>query len=447
MKAYKSGRWDGWIRLVHRNGTFPTGIVPLVMKSLMNSGEQVSLSSEFSAFKETLPFVEDDLDLPFALWPHQIDAISIALTKKRRTILSPTSSGKSLIIYCIARTMIDAGLKILVVVPSVMLVQQMSSDFADYSVKNNWDVEGNVHSITAGENKNTRKPITVSTWQSLQNIKDPAYFEQFDAVFGDEAHGAKATELSSIMEQCVNAFYRIGLTGTLDGDKANELTVQGHFGPTTRVAETKELQDLGQVSNVKIHTHILKYTDPQFLKAVKGLPYKDEIQVIVNKKSRNNYIQKVVGELEGNTLILCMLVETHVKPLAEQLQLAFPEKQVYILSAKTKKEERERLRKLAELESNLIFISTYALFSTGVSIKNLHNCVFAHPLKGCIKILQSIGRVLRLHASKEFANVIDIADDFRGTSKKENYALSHFIIRANLYRQEKFPINIVEAQI
>ena len=444
---YKSGRWDGWIRLVRLDGKIPTGLVSACMKYLLTVGYKVSLSPEFSTFLTSLPFDEDSLELPFPMWDHQVEAVNIALQKKRRVILSPTSSGKTLIAYCIARTLADAGLKVLIIVPSVMLVTQLRGDFESFSELNQWDTNKHLHTITAGDEKQSDASVVASTWQSLQNITSREYFAQYDAVIGDEVHGAKADELSRILEMCTNAFYRIGMTGTLDGAASNEMTIEGHFGPQTRVATTADLQELGHVSNVEIECHIIKYTDPAFLEAVRGLNYAGEIGVIVKKKSRNQYISRIVGQYSGNTLILCRLVEDHVRPLAALIQAEYPDKKVYTLDASVKKEDREAIRRLAEIESNLIIIATYDLFSTGVSIKNLHNVIFAHPMKASIKILQSIGRTLRLHDSKECAKVIDIADDFRGKYKKENYALKHFMIRAGLYTKEKFPIKIVEASI
>lgn len=443
---FKSGRWDGWIRLVRKNGIFPTGMVPIVSKYLIDSGYQISFSPEFRVFKETFHFDEEELELSEDLWENQTLAIDTVLKKKRRTILSPTSSGKSMILYCLSRVFEREGLKTLIIVPSIMLLNQIVEDFRDYSSLNEWDVDGAVHKVTDKTGKTSDKSIIISTWQSLQYIEEEEYFTQFDAVMCDEVHGAKATEISRIMELCVNGFYRVGLTGTLDGVTANEMVVQSHFGPVTRVASTKQMQDEGKIAKVKIEGHILKYTDPAFLKAVKGMPYKSEIDVLVNKKSRNQYIADLAGNLDGNTLILCVLVDKHIKPLAKMIAEKFPNKQVHIIVGGMKGEERERLRKLAETRDDMIIVSNYALMSTGVSINNLHNCIFAHPMKASIKILQSIGRVLRKHPSKEFAMVYDISDDMR-SCKRENYSLKHFVVRMGLYTSEKFPTITKEVRL
>ena len=126
-------------------------------------------------------------------------------------LLSPTASGKSLIIYVILRWLQESDYKRgLLIVPTTSLVEQMYKDFEDYG----YDSEQYCHRQYSGKDKHTNKFLTITTWQSI--YKNPGeYFEQFDFVLGDEAHQFKAKSLTTIMTQLVNAKYRIGCTGTL----------------------------------------------------------------------------------------------------------------------------------------------------------------------------------------------------------------------------------------
>jgi superfamily II DNA or RNA helicase len=64
----------------------------------------------------------------------------------------------------------------------------------------------------------------------------------------------------------------------------------------------------------------------------------------------------------------------------------------------------------------------------------LHNIVFAAIGKARIKIIQSIGRSLRLHHTKQMATIFDIADVCL------NYGYKHFEERKRLYNSENIPV-------
>lgn len=450
---YRSGRWDGWIRLVHLDGSLPVGLVSTVMKFLKGAGHECRISKEFQLFKHKFDFTWESLNLGFEPWDHQKEAVRLALERKRQIILSPTSSGKSLSIYGIAKTLSDNQLKTLIVVPSIMLVNQLKGDFGDYSSHDeSWDVDERVHLIAEGAQKDTDKNLTISTWQSLQYVKNASWFEQWDAIIVDEAHGAKATELKNIMDKSVNAFYRIGLTGTLDGTLTSEMALVAMFGPVTRVATTKELQDKGIISNVAVKAVVLKYPEADCKifagKMIDGKrvkpTYDEEMEYIYANTPRNVFISNLVKSTSGNTLVLVSKIENHGKPLFEMMKEICQNKEVYLIYGKTESEDRESIRKLAETKDNIVIIATYKLFSTGVSIKRLHNIVFGSPSKSVIRVLQSIGRVLRLHESKLIANVFDIVDDFRGKKKTANYAVAHFLERVKIYQKEKFKFEMFD---
>lgn len=450
--AYKAGRWDGWIRLIHLDGKVPVGLVPLVIDFLRGTDRVVKLTTEFRLFKETVEFSFDDLDLPFEAWDHQKEALRVALEKKRQVILSPTSSGKSLNVYGITRALNKIDLNVLVIVPSVMLVNQMKADFTEYSQKNKWDVDENVHFICEGVTKKTDKKIVISTWQSLQNIKDDEWFYQWDAVIVDECHGCKATVLTKIMDTCINAFYRIGLSGSLDGTQVMEMALIGIFGPIRRIITTKELMDAGQISKLVVKSVVLKYpiemADQVFYvdaeKRKKRIPYKNEIALIVKNEKRSKFICQLANATKGNTLVLTTLVKEHGEPLFKLMKEMYPEKEVYFIGSKIPAADREAVRKLSETKDGIVIFASYSIFSTGVSIKRLHNVILASPSKSVIRIVQTIGRVLRLHESKDFATVFDIVDDMRCGKKSPNYALSHFTERVKIYMKEKFEFKIVE---
>ena len=367
---------------------------------------------------------------------YQIDAVYDALRYNRKLLISPTASGKSLMIYSVVRYYAEKNKKILLVVPTTSLVEQMFKDFQDYG----WDAENYCHRIYAGKEKTNEYPVTITTWQSIYKLKRP-FFKDFDVVIGDEAHLFKSKSLISIMTKMDAAKYRFGFTGTLDGTQTHKWVLEGLFGPSYKVTQTRELIDKGHLSKLQIHILILKHKPRKFE------VYEEELQHIITHQKRNNFIKNLVLDLKGNTLVLFSRVETHGQPLYELINNSIQnDRKVFYVHGGVDAEERERIREITETEKNAIIVASYGTFSTGINIKNLHNVIFASPSKSRIRNLQSIGRVLRKGDSKTQAVLYDIADDITHLSRR-NYTLNHLIERIKIYNEEKFNYEIVQIDL
>lgn len=388
------------------------------------------------------------LGKPIDVRDYQLNAFHKSIKNKRVLLISPTASGKSLIIYLITRFVLGMGCKRgLLIVPTISLVEQMYGDFKDYSTENKWDVDSNVQKIYQGQDKNITKSLTISTWQSIHEFPK-SFFEQFDFVIGDEAHGFKAKSLTNIMSKLTNAKYRIGTTGTIQDEVVNKLTLEGHFGIATKVITTKELIDKKQLSDFEIKCLVLKYP-PQQCKEVEQMDFQEEMDFIVGNESRNNFITNLTFDLNGNTLILFQYIEKHGRILYNKiLEKASnqPNRKIFFVCGETEAKDREDVRKITEGENDAIIVASYGVFSTGVNIRRLHNIVFASPSKSKIRNLQSIGRGLRLGEDKEKAILYDIADDLR-TDKYTNYTMNHYAERIKIYHSEKFKISTYKVEL
>ncbi len=435
--AYKSRIWDGKIRLANlRTFTIYHGLIPYIEKFCVERNysleiaDAIKLTQEFSGV-EALEFVKG-LNLPHELREYQWKCFLQAVRNKRQLILSPTASGKSLIIYLIVRWLQESDYKKgLLIVPTTSLVEQMYSDFASYG----YDSEQYCHRQYSGKEKHTNKFLTITTWQSIYK-NDTDYFEQFDYVLGDEAHQFKAKSLTTILSGCTNAKYRIGTTGTLDGTQTHRLVLEGLFGPVYKATTTAELIEKGQLADFKIKCLVLKYPE-SICKEARNWDYNAEKDFIVSYKPRNDFIKNLTLSLDGNTLVLFQLVEKHGKALYEIIKAEAKNRHVFFVFGGTDVEIRESVRSITEKEKNAIIVASYGTFSTGVNIRNLHNIIFASPSKSRIRNLQSIGRGLRIGENKTEATLFDIADDFR-IGKFANYTLKHFIERVKIYDEEKF---------
>jgi superfamily II DNA or RNA helicase len=363
---------------------------------------------------------------------YQIEGVYDALKHNRKLLISPTASGKSLMIYSLVRYYVERGQKILVVVPTTSLVEQMYKDFEDYS----WDASSYCHKIYSGREKTNNSPVTITTWQSIYKL-ERGFFEDFDVVIGDEAHLFKSKSLIQIMTKLHHAKYRFGFTGTLDGTQTHKWVLEGLFGPSYKIIRTSELMEKGHVSKLDIRCLVLKHKPRIFA------TYEDEVQFIISHDKRNNFIKNLSLDLKGNTLILFSRVETHGKPLYELIYNAKKaNRKVFFIHGGVDTEERELVREITEREEDAIIIASYGVFSTGINIRNLHNVIFASPSKSRIRNLQSIGRVLRKGKNKTKAMLYDISDDCTYNSRK-NYTLNHLIERIKIYNEEKFNYEII----
>ena len=448
VPAYRNRIWDGKIRLFDlRNNCLYIGLLSYLQLFCKERNytfeiqDNLDVQDEFSVyhaqkFAESLNL--ESAGRPITANEHQIKAFIHVMQQRRSLILSPTASGKSLIIYLIVRQLLDyQKLKGLIIVPTTSLVEQLYSDFSDYG----FNSQNNVHRIYQGKEKESTLPVIISTWQSLYKLPKE-YFEQFDYIIGDEAHLFKAQSLTTILTSCTKAKYRIGLTGTLDGTKTHKLVLEGLFGEVEKVISTKELIDKGKLSNFDIKCLVIKHPDEDCL-VMKDKTYQDEIKYLIENEQRNKFIKNLAVSLQKNTLVLYQMVDKHGKILYNLIKDTknIGERKVFFVHGGVEAEDREEIRKIMEIENDAIIVASFGTFSTGINIKNLHNIIFAMPTKSTIRTLQSIGRGLRQNEGKEVATLYDIADDLR-YKKHMNFTLKHFIERTKIYNEEQFPFKI-----
>jgi len=446
MPQYRSKYWDGKIRLFSTHtGEIYVGLLDKVVSWAKKWDYNVEFKN--NKFYGT-PLEENELisyegvkDYMTRISKHkprdyQIDAVYDALRYNRKLLISPTASGKSLMIYSVVRYFAERDKKILLVVPTTSLVEQMFKDFQDYG----WNAEDFCHRIYSGREKTNEFPVVITTWQSIYKLPR-GFYDAFDVVIGDEAHQFKSKSLVSIMTKLADAKYRYGFTGTLDGTQTHKWVLEGLFGPSYKVTQTKELIDKGHLSKLQIKIIILKHNPQTFEN------FEDEVQFIIGHPKRNKFIKNLALDLKGNTLVLFSRVESHGQPLYESINNSVKDgRKVFYVHGGVGAEERELVREIVDKEDNAIIVASYGTFSTGINIKNLHNVIFASPSKSRIRNLQSIGRVLRKGNNKTQAVLYDIADDCTKNSRK-NYTLNHLIERVKIYNEENFNYEFVQVNL
>lgn len=431
---FRNKIWDGKIRLLNvTTGLIYRGLVSHIVSFCDDRDYPVIVDPQFAADEYSLHEFEamvKELKLPFQPHDYQTDGVVHAIRNKRSLLISPTASGKSLMIYLLLR---HYKKKTLIVVPSISLVHQLYSDFADYG----FDSDKYVHKVFQGQDKVTQKPVVITTWQSIVDMPKK-WFEDYEVVIGDEAHNFKAKSLISIMGKMENIQYRFGFTGTLDGTVTNTLVLEGLFGKTQQVITTAEMIEQKHASDFIIKSIALLYSDDE-RKAVSKMTYPQEMNFLVGHPARNKFIKNLTLSLKGNTLLLFQLVDKHGKILYNMIkdEAEAQGRKVFFIHGAVAGEEREAIRHIVMKEKNAIIIASFGTMSTGTNIPNLDDVIFASPSKGRIRNLQSIGRVLRKAEGKTIATLYDIADDLSWKEKK-NYTLLHFVERMTIYAKEQF---------
>jgi superfamily II DNA or RNA helicase len=382
------------------------------------------------------------LNLPdwIELRQYQKESIIHYATHKRFTFLSATSTGKSLMTYL----MLCYGFKnfnhkrVLIIVPRIGLTEQLYSDFVGFDNNN-----GHFSFSVLNKQKIVTDDVTITTWQSLGNV-NASWFNQFDCVVVDECQHSDGKVLQRIVGSCVNAKYRVGLSGSLKCADTDVL-IEGLFGYSVQGLTAKEGQEMGYLTPLELNAVLMNYSQDDklrykaLMKTVESKQrYQTEIEFIIGNQARSAFIIDYVSKLNGNVLILYDRVESHLLEEARKFSL-LNSKQNHIISGDVDIDERVEIKTLLETSDNNILHASFGTFQMGESVRNLHHLVFAHSSKSRVRILQSIGRMMRKHDSKELSVIHDMVDVI-GDELNPNYVLEHTIPRFANYAKEKYSL-------
>ena len=445
--AYQNGTWDGKVYCYsfHRNRLM-AGLLYHVILYAKRNNYSIEVSEELlkkSITQENFDKLYEMFNFPkhFRKEDHQTTLIKKALEYRRAILKSPTGSGKSLIIYALCRTLLMKypKKKALIVVPTKNLVSQFAKEIEEYGFT------GSISKYS--ETKDFSGNIVISTYHSLYKLKRN-FFNRFSIIVCDEVHGFDSKSTLTLMSKTDSIPYKFGTTATLKDTKSHIMQLQGLFGLIISHTTTKELIDAGKLTPAKIYTIILNHCDKNkklnYNKTERrSAAYKKELDIIFESKARFKFIIELIKRCTKNTLVLFTLIK-HGKELYDKLkELGI---KVYYIDGSTSSDDRELIRQTMEKEQNAVLVASSSTTATGFNCKNLHNVIFAHPSKSKIRVLQSIGRILRLLEGKQEVKVFDIVDDL-SWKDKSNIILEHFNYRHNIYNMEQFPITLMEIQL
>ena len=451
----KRGVWDGYVSYIKDDKWIPAGL----WRYVMNICKEYKYDLKINGIKRLIdPNINAESFEAYALdlfkgsemtpRDYQIDAAYNILKFRKCLAELATSAGKTLISFLTVAYMLEKkkATKILFIVPNVSLVVQAHEDFHDYNYRNRIDLR--IQQIFAGQKLKDNKNIIIGTYQSL--VKKPnEYFADFDAVIVDETHKAKSASIKTILQKCVNAQYRYGLSGTLPKNGTlDQLTLMSQTGPVITEIKAAFLQREGYIAKCAVKVIEMDYATDKQKTALMELAQnkyenKDvfslEQNFVINNAARLDFIANVIGKVPRNSLVLFHRIE-HGQRLYEKLRQE-SDKRVFYVDGGTSTDIREEYKKKMEAGEEIVIVASYGTFSTGISIKKIHNIFFTESFKSEVIIRQSIGRGLRQHESKDKVLIIDFVDNIR-TIEWDNYLYKHGKARQAIYKQEKFDYTI-----
>jgi superfamily II DNA or RNA helicase len=361
------------------------------------------------------------LSLP--LRDYQEDTVWKCIKSGRGVVVLATGGGKTLIIATLIDTLYcnTAFKKALIIVPNLGLVEQTFSDFNEYGVNftmSKW---------TGSHNVDKNADVIIANIGILQSKKtDLSFLDNVDLLLIDEVHmSRKGNQINKLIES-IASNHKFGFTGTLPENLLDQWNIIGKVGPVIIEKSSYELRQKDVISKATALLIELEYkTKPLITGQVNR--YKEELEFLFTSEFRNKIILNFTKKVNKNVLILVDYIK-HGEQLYNVIKNN-SDKQVFFVQGSVEVEDRERIKKIMEYKDNVICIAISKIFSTGINIKNLHYIVFAGGGKAKIKILQSIGRGLRKHHSKQQLIIVDIADQLQ-------YGIRHYNKRKEFYEQE-----------
>jgi superfamily II DNA or RNA helicase len=442
---FRSHQWDGFIRFIDVNGIFLKGLLVEVLRLCKNNKYTVEFDKNI--IMNPIKFTRSEIDLSMkgiALYEDtQIPVIEKVLLYNSGLVKLPTSSGKSFIEIAIMNLLYLKGLKKqILIVPRATLVAQIYDDMIKHAGFIKPEEVGRVD----GANREWDKPIIISTWQSLKLLiqLDPAYPKRFDVVIQDECHIASSE--AKVVKAIITSFtpkYIYGFSATiLDSvsSKLEYLTTVSLFGAVVVTDTITNLQEKGQIVEAEVFIKLLQHQQ-----IVEIHDYKEYAEFIRHSEPRRNYLYRLIAEIkktdiDNNILVLVINVDT-ATTIYEELLSLYGDK-VHLIVGGTK--VSDRIKTKAEVKENYgnIIIATEMTMGMGENIPSLTHLILYQARKSEIALIQTCGRILRLHKDKSKAKIIDFCDDLivaleseDGTIRKKKYGVRHLKERSKTYEK------------
>ncbi len=439
--AYKLGRWDGKIHYCDVGGRSYINLLDRLLPIVQNAGYDNELvdnrPSQIFQFEKvdahsyshvTWPEGHRFAGQPIVLRDYQVDIINEFLAHPQGIQEVSTGAGKTLVTAVLSHRTEPYGRSI-VIVPSKQLVEQTEADYKNLGL----DV-----GVLYGDRKEYTRTHTICTWQSLEALNKKSKYYDPDisladfidgvaCIIVDEVHGAKAEVLKKLMtREFAHIALRWGMTGTIPLDDHEKVALILSIGELINEVSAAELQAKGVLA--KLHVDVLQLKDP----VMKFKNYQAELKWIVGDQKRMQWLADHIKEQSksGNTLVLVQHIKT-----GEALQNMISDS--VFISGKVKTKARKEEYDEVKTADSKIIIATYGVAAVGIDIPRIFNLYLLEPGKSFVRVIQSIGRSIRMADDKDFANVFDVTSTHK-------YSKRHLTQRKKYYKKANYPFKIIK---
>lgn len=441
MPAFKLGRWDGKIAFATIGGSTFINMLDRVIPIVLEAGYHLEVDDRRPQYDFKFPTVTDDM---FAdkLWPeghvlagepimlrdYQVEAINRYLDNPQAIQSISTGAGKTLMTAALSSLVEPYG-RTIVIVPNKSLVEQTEEDYINLGL----DV-----GVFYGDRKEWNKTHTICTWQSLGafgkktkagevDIPISDFLEGVVCVMVDEVHSAKADVLKELLTgYMAHIPLRWGLTGTVPKEEFEFMSLLVSLGPVVGEIRADELQAKGVLANCQVD--VLQLQDEGEFST-----YHQEYEFLTSDRKRLQFIAAKCLEIakDGNTLILVDRIEC-----GEYLTELLGDDAVFI-SGKIKTKDRKKEYKEVQSATGKIIVATYGVAAVGINIPRIFNLVLLEAGKSFVRVIQSIGRGIRVAEDKDFVQVYDLTSKMKFSSR-------HLTKRKSYYRDANYPFKVTK---
>jgi superfamily II DNA or RNA helicase len=439
--SYKLGRWDGTITLFGMGGNGYVSQLPKILEVLENSNyeiesiEDLRESFNLSFTKITSTYWADEGKCwpeghrfegqPITLREDQVEVVNRFLENPQSLQEVATGAGKTIMTATLSQLCEPYG-RTMVIVPNKDLVTQTEEDFRNVGL----DV-----GVYYGDRKELNKTHTICTWQSLNNLLKATqegtvdftindFIEGVVCVIVDEVHQAKAEVLKDLLTGVLSRVpIRWGLTGTIPKADFDKLSLLVSLGPVVGKLSASELQEQGVLA--QCHVNIVQLKDGKEYK-----DYQSELKFLTTDQLRLDTIAKLIDKIKdtGNTLVLVDRISAG-KELVERLPNS-----VFVSGEMKLTERKEEYDEIRTSEGRIL-VCTYGVAAVGINVPRLFNIVMLEPGKSFVRVIQSIGRGLRMAEDKDHVAIWDITSDCK-------FSKRHLSARKAFYKEASYPFSI-----
>ncbi len=265
-KSFLEGLWDGRVHFFDREQLrLPSGLFPRLRARLENRGHEVSWTYAPGSSRQAVEPVPRDCLQGVDLRDHQLEGANLSLAEMFGLLWHATNSGKTEIMAAIiSRLVRDAGLRVLVIVPTKVILHEVVG-----RLRKRLGEDVRIGALGDGI-RQLKRPVTVAMYQSLQQAlpaklaydpklrghkvtrrHDKAVLElvrTVGAVLVDEAHHASASVYQEVLKLAESAWYRLGFTGTVSKrTRRTDADAVARSQDSARLAQWQVEQFLGPV--------------------------------------------------------------------------------------------------------------------------------------------------------------------------------------------------------